>query len=483
MCIDRREFFILDDSNPCPDVGTTSGLVSAADSALHPGRIEGGWEENKGADGKGEWQLASELVILSGKVVAPLAPSDCSARARWKAAAALAARARRAAATTTAAAAAAIPVLFITAAAAAKLRGAGTGARVRWPTIEVKQKLITVQPTYLLTQSEGVDGGCTGKMVSRPTALSYGGRADFGRGMAEITRAPVLTMEQEFQRDDRWTDWKGMRYSAAAEWAYVTFMAFEGGPDGAHETRDKGNAGKTAEDFLAAANTHILQELQQKGTQSSGKIPRTQKQQPGRQMQKGLDRDTLMLVLEEVLAIRLYSGPAYAPINTFLREVAKLSTDWRSKLARDPKTTYSATVGWLVSGVRKLAHATQLSKLYRGVKGQLPEAFAVPDVQGMVSATDFGFMSTSRSKAVCVSYMSKTQPNVLWELECRNEDEAYHNGADIAIISQYPGEEEVLFPPLTMMVASGPQQKLRMVDEEDAGGTQYKVIGVVPYYV
>jgi hypothetical protein len=25
---------------------------------------------------------------------------------------------------------------------------------------------------------------------------------------------------------------------------------------------------------------------------------------------------------------------------------------WRSKLARDPKTTYSATVGWLISGVR-----------------------------------------------------------------------------------------------------------------------------------
>jgi hypothetical protein len=81
----------------------------------------------------------------------------------------------------------------------------------------------------------------------------------------------------------------------------------------------------------------------------------------------------------------------------------------------------------------KLSRVTELSPLYRGVKGQLPEAFAVLDLQGMVSATDFGFMSTSRSKAVTtMEFMSKTQPNVLWELACREEDEAYYNGADIS---------------------------------------------------
>ena len=36
-----------------------------------------------------------------------------------------------------------------------------------------------------------------------------------------------------------------------------------------------------------------------------------------------LEADAL-LTLEEVVAIRLYSGPAYAPINAFLRQVAKL---------------------------------------------------------------------------------------------------------------------------------------------------------------
>ena len=141
-------------------------------------------------------------------------------------------------------------------------------------------------------------------------------------------------------------------------------------------------------------------------------------------------------------------------------------------------------MGWLISGIRKLSRVTELSRLFRGVKGQLPEAFALPDMQGMISATDFGFMSTSRSKAVCVSFMSKAQPNVLWELDCREEDEAYHNGADIQLLSQFPGEEEVLFPPLTMMVAAGPQEELVMEDEVDgAAGMQFKRIGVVPYYV
>jgi hypothetical protein len=41
----------------------------------------------------------------------------------------------------------------------------------------------------------------------------------------------------------------------------------------------------------------------------------------------------------------------------------------------------------------------------------------------------------------------------------------------------------VLFPPLTMMVAAGPQEELAMVDEVDEAGTHFKRISVVPYYV
>ena len=37
-----------------------------------------------------------------------------------------------------------------------------------------------------------------------------------------------------------------------------------------------------------------------------------------------------LLTLDEVLAIRLYTGPAYQPINSFLRQIARLSAEART---------------------------------------------------------------------------------------------------------------------------------------------------------
>jgi len=40
--------------------------------------------------------------------------------------------------------------------------------------------------------------------------------------MADILDDPVLTMEEEWLRNDQWTDWQGKSYSGAEEWQYVT---------------------------------------------------------------------------------------------------------------------------------------------------------------------------------------------------------------------------------------------------------------------
>jgi hypothetical protein len=55
-----------------------------------------------------------------------------------------------------------------------------------------------------------------------------------------------------------------------------------------------------------------------------------------------------------VVAIRMYTGPAYDPINKFLREVAKVGQDWRRRLSRMHQLTYSSTVLHLTNGLRKL---------------------------------------------------------------------------------------------------------------------------------
>jgi len=62
-------------------------------------------------------------------------------------------------------------------------------------------------------------------------------------------------------------------------------------------------------------------------------------------------------------------------------------------------------------------------------------------------------MSTSKQRETPVHYMGDG-PNVLWELEPgKPSDAAYHRGADISMLSQFAAENEVLFPPGTMLVA------------------------------
>jgi len=159
----------------------------------------------------------------------------------------------------------------------------------------------------------------------------------------------------------------------------------------------------------------------------------------------------------ELLALRLYSGPAYQPINEFLRQLAVLRGEYRSTLARSPHLTFATTVGHICDGIRKLA-ATVTSEnaeapLYRGVRGELPGSVWQPDKSGLYCVCDTAFMSTSKNKATPVDYMSNTSGNVLWELQPSLEsDIAFHRGADISMLSQFKAEDEVLFPPCTLLV-------------------------------
>ena len=67
-----------------------------------------------------------------------------------------------------------------------------------------------------------------------------------------------------------------------------------------------------------------------------------------------LEQDAF-LSMELVKAIRLYSGPAYQPINTFLRQVSSLQGDHRRTMAEHPGLSFSATTRHIIRGLRKLA--------------------------------------------------------------------------------------------------------------------------------
>ena len=201
--------------------------------------------------------------------------------------------------------------------------------------------------------------------------------------------------------------------------------------------RDMGNAGLTPEQFRIRINHTILK---RRLLGHGGSLPRAH----------------AYLTQEEVLAVRLYSGPAYQPINEFLRQIAWLTGAYREQIAKHAGVTFTATVQHLCRAIRKLAAITMpweaRKPLYRAVRGELPRAFWVKDEQGMVTAVETAFMSTSSNATTCIDYMQDPGHNVLWVINSKTEtDVGFHRGADISELSQFRAEAETLFPPCTML--------------------------------
>ena len=255
----------------------------------------------------------------------------------------------------------------------------------------------------------------------------------------DITANPVLTIQQEFDRGGvEFTDYEGVTYRLRDEYDYVvgTARVKAGCTPG---TRDAAHDGWTLHRFMSEVNQHI----------SSRRALRLAylTERP---------EEHAYLSEEEVIAVRLYTGPSYIVINDFLRQISALKGTLRQALATHPAHTFAATVSHLCSAIRKLAAVATTEEatrtLYRGVRGELERSFFSRDRLGMVVATEAAFMSTSTDRATPLHYMS-AEKNVLWRLRAsRESDDGYHYGADVSMLSQFAVEEEVLFPPCTMLI-------------------------------
>ena len=336
----------------------------------------------------------------------------------------------------------------------------------------VRQRLLVVTATYRPPRAQqSEDGKQNGsKLCGTVVTLSYADRGAYVTGLDDILARPVLNMSNELgERTMEWTDFRGQTYSLKSEWAYVNERV-PSSAEGDHSGRDDGNVGKSPDDFLREVNGFI---------------------QARREDGFGLNLsiEHAMLTLDEVLSVRVYSGPTYQPINGFLRQIGRLTGIHREAMARNPVLTFTATIGHLCSAIRKLAAVATPDEvsapLFRGVRGELPRSFWLPDDKGMVCATDCAFMSTSRSRTVPIEFMSGNE-NVLWELAPKAESDAgFHYGADISLLSQFSGEEEVLFPPCTMMVLlPGVGEAQGAPSERNEDGTKAFVsVKVQPYFV
>ncbi len=182
------------------------------------------------------------------------------------------------------------------------------------------------------------------------------------------------------------------------------------------------------------------------------------------------------LLEEEMIAVVLYTGPMFAVYNGILRQFPKqLYNSFREK-----DNLFSTTIFVLVSAVQKLSRCMKIPDgmmLYRGLGGtlELPDNFSIADENGCKGYCDFGFMSTTAERAVAVMYSGEKdkKPHAsIMEIHPNSVD----RGADISEFSQYPGEREFLFVPMSFVQAKERCRSYRV--EVGPNGGVLKVISV-----
>jgi hypothetical protein len=110
---------------------------------------------------------------------------------------------------------------------------------------------------------------------------------------------------------------------------------------------------------------------------------------------------------------------------------------------------YETTIFCITSGVVKLSKTTPIPpnrRLYRGLGGMvLPAPFWKPEVQGLRGGVEKALMSTTTKRNLALQYSGRDlNRGTIFEITAGRID----IGASLNWVSQYPQEEEFLFPPL-----------------------------------
>jgi hypothetical protein len=224
----------------------------------------------------------------------------------------------------------------------------------------INQKLITVRPCFMKARvKSNAQEDEARKLATNQSFLHYGTLHDGVRGLEDIADDCVMSMEEEFMRDDKWYSWKGKTHSAQEEWRYVQGLAGQGLEDvDVQLGRDKGRLGWSLKRFKEQLEDYILTKI---GLREHSSAAVAVDSDQTRRHKEELS-ESLMLSMDEVIAIRLYTGPAFQPINNFLREISKVGVEWRRRLAKYEALTYAATVQNLANGLRKLVRVKEISK-------------------------------------------------------------------------------------------------------------------------
>jgi hypothetical protein len=175
------------------------------------------------------------------------------------------------------------------------------------------------------------------------------------------------------------------------------------------------------------------------------------------------------LVQLEVLAMRIYSSHIFPFMNNPLRDDKRYD---RREACPLPLTTLYAA-----DGIRKLraiySKPMQRTRypltLWRGMRNRkVTESFLCE------GGTEMAFMSTTTDLEVAVLY-SLSQQSLLFKIVASN---FLSTGADLQWLSVFPGEAEIVYPPLTFLEPTGRTQEVS--EMRDGQLLHFTVIEVTP---
>ena len=169
-----------------------------------------------------------------------------------------------------------------------------------------------------------------------------------------------------------------------------------------------------------------------------------------------------LLSTAHVLALRLYTSAAFRSLNGPLRNSA----------SDRPPHPFPVTINLIKDGIGKLravgassADAQSPVDLWRGLRDMVVDPHFLS--QG---GTELAPMSTTTDLSIAVTY-SRGTSSLLFKLKTGS---FMQRGADLDYLSTFPGEREILFPPLTYLAPTG----LTMTIVEQ--GVTFTVMEVIP---
>eukprot|EP01052_Picozoa_sp_SAG31_P036907 SAG31_NODE_4674_length_3042_cov_1.371390_2_plen_594_part_01 len=157
----------------------------------------------------------------------------------------------------------------------------------------------------------------------------------------------------------------------------------------------------------------------------------------------------------ELLALRLYTGPMFLFYNTVLRSRGRAvpyGNSYPTIKGENTAGRFVTTLHAINSGILKLSYLTPVSTVFRGASGMLlPQQLEAPNEFGSRFGIEFAFMSTTLDKSIAMQYSQDRDTSRSLSYIFEIQQDILNRGALIQWLSQYPGEAEVVFAPLTGM--------------------------------